>query len=127
MSKEEFVVALSDNEIGDLKIAFILGEDGQNSLYQTRHYVGHVARKAVKVEIFSNEHPPPHFRVIYNGSTANYSITDGTCLNGSGEVMKYQAKIYKWWRNNKKLLKDKWNATRPTDCPVGPILDKESD
>lgn len=78
----------------------------------------------LKVEIFSNEHPPPHFRVKYQSSTANFQISDCTRLNGSGEILKYEKNILKWWKENKQALIDCWNSMRPSDCPVG--LYKES-
>jgi hypothetical protein len=31
---------------------------------------------AVKIQIFSDEHPPPHFRVEVGGETANFTIKD---------------------------------------------------
>jgi hypothetical protein len=76
--------------------------------------------KGVKVEVFSNEHPPPHFRVIYQGSTANYRIADCVRMNGSGEVVKFEKNIWKWWKTNKDRLIQIWDERRPTDCPVGP-------
>src|SRR5438309_9985456 len=36
----------------------------------------------LKIEVFANEHPPPHFRVNYAGETANYRISDCQQLNG---------------------------------------------
>lgn len=75
--------------------------------------------KGAKIEIFSNEHPPPHFRVKYQGSTANYSIKDGRRINGSGEVTRFDKNIYKWWKKNKQKLIEIWNERRPSDCPVG--------
>ena len=73
----------------------------------------------VKIEIFSNEHPPPHFRVKYQGSTANYAIEDCSLVNGSGEVTRFEKNIFKWWKKNKQKLIDTWNERRPTDGPVG--------
>jgi hypothetical protein len=73
----------------------------------------------VKVEIFSNEHPPPHFRVKFQGSTANYTIRDCTRINGSGEVVRYEHNIVMWWKSNKQKLIDIWDKMRPTNCPVG--------
>lgn len=75
--------------------------------------------KGAKIEIFSNEHPPPHFRVKYQGSTANYSIKDCSRVNGSGEVTRFEKNIFKWWKKNKQILIDIWNERRPSDCPVG--------
>ena len=113
----EFVVALTDEEVSKLKIAFIIGEDNQNR-YEIRHLVGQIGG-SVKVEIFSNEDPPPHFRVLYQGSTANFTIKDCSLRDGSGQVLRYQKKIRVWWAENKQLLIDKWNSTRPAGCPVG--------
>ncbi|WP_164744757.1 DUF4160 domain-containing protein [Nioella ostreopsis] len=73
----------------------------------------------LKIEIFSNEHPPPHFRVKFQGSTANYRISDCQRINGSGEVVRFENNILKWWKSNKQKLIDTWNERRPTDCPVG--------
>lgn len=76
--------------------------------------------KGVKIEVFSNEHPPPHFRVKYQDSTANYRIVDCVRMNGSGEVVKFENNILKWWKTNKDRLIQIWNERRPADCPVGP-------
>ncbi|MEJ2630875.1 MAG: DUF4160 domain-containing protein [Acidihalobacter sp.] len=79
------------------------------------HKVGVLGK--LKFEVFSNEHPPPHFRVSYNGESANYSIKD--CSKLSGDLNFYQKNIRLWHRENKQKIIDKWNSTRPSDCPVG--------
>lgn len=73
----------------------------------------------LKIEVFSNEHPPPHFRVKFQSSTANYQISDCSRLNGSGEVLKYEKNIHLWWNENKTKLIEAWDRLRPSDCPVG--------
>jgi hypothetical protein len=73
----------------------------------------------VKIELFSNEHPPPHFRVKYQGSTANYRISDCSRLNGAGEVLKYEKNIRLWWGENKQDIIASWDKSRPAGCPVG--------
>ncbi len=73
----------------------------------------------LKVEVFSNEHPPPHFRVKYQGHTANFEIKDCTVINGDKNVLKFEKNIKCWWKKNKQALIDTWNETRPSDCPVG--------
>lgn len=75
----------------------------------------------LKVEVFSNEHPPPHFRVIYQGQSSNYSIKDCEKLNG--DLSKYHNNIVVWHRANKEKLIAAWNETRPTDCPVGKYVE----
>lgn len=77
----------------------------------------------LKVEVFSNEHPPPHFRVKYQSSTANYTIANCSRINGNGEVLKYEKNIALWWRDNKSALIECWNRLRPTDCPVGAYIE----
>lgn len=75
--------------------------------------------KNLKIEIFSNEHPPPHFRVKLGRQTANFAISDCETLNGSREVLRYRREIRKWWKSNKGALIDTWNSRRPSDCTVG--------
>lgn len=81
---------------------------------------------ALKIEIFSNEHPPPHFRVKYQGSTANFQISDCSVLNGDKKVLRYQKNIYKWWSGNKPKLIKKWNEMRPSNCPVGIYVEPQA-
>lgn len=71
----------------------------------------------LKIQIFSDEHPPPHFRVSYAGETANFSIKDCTKLNGG--LKKWERNIRAWHADNKGKLIEVWNKTRPSDCPVG--------
>ncbi len=73
----------------------------------------------LKVEIFSDEHPPPHFRVSVQGGTANYRITDGVKVNGG--LQRYHRQIRKFYEANREKLIAIWNERRPSDCPVGPI------
>ncbi len=72
----------------------------------------------LKISIFAREHPPPHFRVSHHGKTGNYRIKD--CEQINGELREFKKNIRKWHKQNKSLLIERWNATRPTDCPVGP-------
>lgn len=82
--------------------------------------VGHI--DGLKIEIFPNEHPPPHFRVNYAGETANYAIKD--CQQINDGLSKWQRTIKKWHKENKVLLIKIWNTTRPSDCPVGVYTEK---
>ena len=75
--------------------------------------------QGLKIEIFANEHPPPHFRVQYQGSTANFKISDCSMISGSGQVTRFTKNIIFWWQQNKPRLIDIWNQRRPSDCPVG--------
>jgi hypothetical protein len=71
----------------------------------------------LRIEVFSNEHPPPHFRVSCNGETANYRISDCEQLNGG--LSRYYGVIKTWHAENKTRLIEIWNDRRPADCPVG--------
>jgi type I restriction enzyme, R subunit len=71
----------------------------------------------LRIEVFANEHPPPHFRVKCNGETTNYRISDCEQLNGG--LQRYYRVIQDWHATNKRALIDAWNRLRPIDCPVG--------
>lgn len=115
----EWRVSLEDQSVSELAESIrqgaMIDESGMRML--TEETVARV--RGLKMEIFSNEHPPPHFRVEYQGSTANYQISDCSRINGSGEILRYEKNIRVWWKNNKQKLIHRWNSKRPSDCPVG--------
>ena len=57
----------------------ILNQQGQRLLEEAN--VGRFG--GFKVDIFADEHPPPHFRVSYQGESASYRITDGVKIGGA--------------------------------------------
>jgi hypothetical protein len=71
----------------------------------------------LKIELFSREHPPPHFRVICGGEAANYRISD--CFKLNGELNREYRIIRDWHSENKDKLIEAWNKLRPSNCPVG--------
>lgn len=74
----------------------------------------------LKVEIFADEHPPPHFRISWAGETNSYSIETGEPLYQEPKTLsRFRHNIRKWHRKNKAKLIKFWNDFRPTDCPVG--------
>lgn len=73
----------------------------------------------LKVEIYIDEHPPPHFHVTTAAGEASYSILN--CERLVGDIGKFRFNLYKWYEKNRNLLIIIWNNTRPSDCPVGPI------
>ena len=75
--------------------------------------------KGLKIEIFSNEHPPPHFRVKSQNMTGNFSIENCEVINCDQKLLKYRKNIEKWWKDHKPELIEAWNRRRPTDCTVG--------
>jgi hypothetical protein len=75
----------------------------------------------LRVMIFFDEHPPPHFAVTCDGQTASFAITTGERLPKNRGLEKHERKIKKWWKANRARLVEIWNSSRPTDCSVGPI------
>lgn len=95
---------------------FAISEVGE--LYSIRQLVDKV--NGLKIEIYSNEHPPPHFHVKSNNINASFSIDDCSLLHGS--VNRSEKKMIKFWHSKcKDLLISIWNSTRPSDCTVGII------
>ena len=78
--------------------------------------------KGLKIEIRINEHPPPHFHVTGDGEDASFSILHGTRLPGVTGLERWDAHILKWWTINRFMLVQRWNASRPSNCAVGPIV-----
>ena len=113
----EWIVA-ADAELGrtlaaEFQLGPIINDAGQRLL--TEELVARL--DGLKIEVFSREHPPPHFRVIYSGETANFAIKDCSFLNGG--LTKWHRTIRKWHTGHKPELIAAWNRTRPSDCPVG--------
>ena len=114
----------------DQSLVEILAESIQQGPMTDRNGMRLLTEKTVarwnglKMEIFANEHPPPHFRVKYQKSTANFRISDCSLINGSGQILGFENNIIDWWKNNKQNLIDTWNQFRPSDCPVGKYIDK---
>jgi hypothetical protein len=75
----------------------------------------------LRADIFFDEHPPPHFAVSYDGERANFAIVDGKRLRKNKGLELHERNIRKWWEKNRFKLIKLWNASRPSDCPVGPI------
>ncbi len=89
---------------------------------EKRYLVGTV--KNLKIVIHPNEHPPPHFHVL--SDEINASIDVITCELLRGEIKNSDMKKIKYWHslNSKEIIRV-WNLTRPSDCPVGRIEQKE--
>lgn len=75
--------------------------------------------RGLKIEIYPNEHTPPHFHVKSPNISATFRIDDCSIINGEIGANDYEKIIY-WYKSGaKKLLVEKWNDTRPTNCIVG--------
>lgn len=75
----------------------------------------------IKIEIYPNEHPPPHFHIKTSNFNVSLTIMDCEILEGSLKSNDFKKIKYFHERNKDKLIKV-WNELRPTDCPVGPIV-----
>lgn len=75
----------------------------------------------LKIEIRINEHPPPHFHVLCQGEDASFAIESGRRLPVNRGLERWEPKIQDWWQNNRLTLVERWNSSRPSNCPVGPI------
>ena len=74
----------------------------------------------LKIEIYSNEHPPPHFHVITSDSKASFRLDNCELIEGS-LTSKQKRKVEYWFNemNAKKALISVWNNIRPANCTVG--------
>jgi hypothetical protein len=117
MATEEWIAEvppeLARSLADDFSRGPVIRDDGIR--YLTEETVARL--NGLKIQVFSNEHPPPHFRVVYGGETANFSIKDCTRLNGG--LDRWLKNIRIWHMDNKQALIDAWNSNRPSDCPVG--------
>ena len=123
MGDSEWLIHVSGEVLEELEQSFFNGpiSTGEKHLLIEKQVA---LINGLKIEIFANEHPPPHFRIKYQGETANYRICDGKKINGG--LDKWSRNIKKWHKNNKPRLIECWNEMRPDDCPVGEYREKES-
>jgi hypothetical protein len=63
---------------------FSVWEDG--SLYNIKQLVARV--NGLRIEVFSREHPPPHFHISGGGIDATFSITE--CVHLEGKVGRHE-------------------------------------
>ncbi len=72
----------------------------------------------MKVEVYSDEHAPPHFHVKSPTIDASFAINDCKVLRG--EVSGASLRTIRYWHQHAKpKLVEVWNSTRPGDCEVG--------
>jgi hypothetical protein len=88
------------------------------SLYNIKQLVARAG--ALQIHVYADEHPPPHFHVKSPDVDAVFTIDN--CMYIRGNIDGREQRLVRWWydRSRSKLVAA-WNATRPADCPVGPI------
>jgi len=103
------------------KMLWILLNDGfsawdDGTLLRTKQLVEQV--NGLRIEVYPNEHPPPHFHVITGGNNASFTIENCSVL--AGNLDRKDIKLVKWWhsRAQQKLIAA-WDETRATGCSVG--------
>lgn len=89
--------------------------NGELVLLETRLQVAKLA--GLKIEVYPNEHPPPHFHVKSPNVDATFTIENCKKLHGNISNGDYK-KIRYWHKHSKPVLLKHWNMTRPTDCVV---------
>lgn len=94
-------------------------ENGELILLQNKHLVERL--DGLRIEVFSNEHPPPHFHVKSPKVNASFTIQDCEKIEGSVDKKDY-LKIKYWHQFSKPKLIDAWNSTRLTNCTVGEYI-----
>lgn len=90
---------------------------GEFELLGIKHFVD--ARYGMRLEVRSNEHPPPHFHITAPDIDASFRIDNSAVLHGQVSTADHN-KIKLWHSQAKPLIIKAWNDTRPTDCKVGP-------
>jgi Domain of unknown function (DUF4160) len=95
-----------------------IDESGEQRLLYTRALVDNV--NGLKIQIFADEHAPPHFHVTAPDIDAAFTIADCKLLRGQIDSKTQKLIIY-WHKKSHEKLNEIWNRTRPSDCPVGPI------
>lgn len=85
------------------------------SLYFIKQQVGRI--NGLKIHVFPNDHPPPHFHVVAPGLNARFLISDGSLYSEAEQIDRRQASLIQgWWCDrSRELLIKTWNETRPSD------------
>jgi hypothetical protein len=76
--------------------------------------------RGMKIEVYPNEHPPPHFHVKSASIDASLTIQDCSLICGVINNDDYKKIKYWYQRGAKQILIKSWNSSRPSDCSVGP-------
>lgn len=111
---EELVEYLESIIIGPCSVWEI---NGELVLAEEKALIDNV--RGLRIEIYPNEHPPPHFHVIKSANiSASFVIEDCSLLNGEIDNRNFKKILY-WHKYAKTNLIKFWNETRLTNCSVG--------
>ena len=88
------------------------------SVIEKRELVEKIGK--LKIEIYPNEHPPPHFHVKCSEFNVSVAIETGEIIKGK-LPKKSRITIQYFHKFQRERLIKAWNRLRPTNCPVGKI------
>ena len=119
----QWIVEVPDSAVADLEASLNQGPiiDDEGRRYLVEREVDRIGN--LKIYIYSDEHPPPHFLVKCSEGSCRFEISDCSALDNGLE--KFRRNIKQWHKKNKQLLINTWNESRPSDCPVGQYLEPE--
>lgn len=67
----------------------------------------------IRIEIYTNDHPPPQFHVAAGQMRAKFDIATGKLLRG-GLDKRSMRKVRQWMAVNGDLLMQVWISSRPS-------------
>jgi hypothetical protein len=98
--------------------AYVYSDEGAPVLLFGRQLVDRI--RGLRIEIFPREHAPPHFHVKGGDIDAAFALSDCSLLYGT--ISRRDEDLVRfWYARARGRLVDVWNATRPSDCPVGRV------
>jgi hypothetical protein len=93
------------------------------ALYNIKQLVA--MHNGLRIEIYPDEHPPPHFHVKGGDINASFSMAD--CELIAGRIDGRSRALVEWWhKRGKNRLIAVWNDTRPSGCSVGFFMPSEA-
>ena len=67
----------------------------------------------IRIEIYTDDHPPPHFHVRFGGRRAKFDMATGAMIKGRLDKRSMR-KVQRWIEMNRDLLMQVWNDSRPS-------------
>ena len=67
----------------------------------------------IRIEIYTDDHPPPHFHVRFGGRRAKFDMATGSMIKGRLDKRSMR-KVQRWIEMNRDLLMQVWNDSRPS-------------
>ena len=111
---------LQEVEAFEIQLTQLLGSGAyyfNGELLESRHLVEKIGR--IKIEIYSNEHPPPHFHISMHNAKASLRLDNCDIIENTGFKASQIKTVQTWFLKSKERLIEVWNETRPSDCVVG--------